>query len=173
MAFKTPQEYSDELMRLYRENALKIAETDLQTVKSTLENENSEFADGTGGLQVAVTTFQRLYPVKSATVTVFTGTPDDKSVIDVSITDQNGKSKTFVLDTKPKSQSQQSENGDSSPFNNYNVSVTADGYIETLIMNIPVFSQTVSFQEVDLLTVSAAANHKNPQIINDGNHYDL
>ncbi len=164
MNSKTPEEYARELIRLYSENNAEI-----NTPKS---NAKSDFKDGTGGLQVNVTTVQKLYPVKSATVTVFYGTPQNRTVIDISLTDINGKSKVFVLDTADAIESQ-SSNTDNTPFSVYNLSVFADGYIEQIIMNVPIFSKTVSIQSVDLLPVSAAGNHKNPQIINDGNHYNL
>ena len=77
MQEKTPQEYANELLQMYRANAQEIRNIDnyeqQKLNRSSDVSEKIVFEDGTGGLQVNVTTLGRLYPVKNALVTIFTG----------------------------------------------------------------------------------------------------
>ena len=161
---KTPQDYANELLQMHQARSLK---NDSAPVAAPI------FQDGTGGLQVNVTTLNRLYPVKGALVTVFTGPFSAPTVIDVGITDDSGKSDVFVLPTPPRSESQQSENGGEIPYANYNVSVRSDGYVEQLALNVPVFSGVISVQGFDLISIASAGSHTKPQIINETNDYNL
>lgn len=184
MQKKTPQDYAKELLQMYRANTTAMQSTTPpeklyplppETVTSTILPHNIEgvFEDGTGGMQVNVTTLRRLYPVEGAIVTVFTGNPGSQSVVETDVTDQSGKTGVFNLKTPPKTDSQQSENGGEAPYANYNISVKSDGYVEQIAMNVPVFSGVVSVQGFDLLPITAAGGHTEPQIINEGNTYDL
>ncbi len=172
MREKTPQDYANELLKMYRENAEVLDNTQqLAPQKPTLPT--TSFEDGTGGLQINATTLSRLYPVKNALVTVFTGNPDNMTVIETGITDESGKTDVFNLKTPPRADSQQAENGGNTPYASYNVSVRSDGYVEQIAMNVPVFPGVVSVQGVDLLPISAAGNNTSPQIIQEGNNYNL
>lgn len=184
MREKTPQDYANELLRMYRANAAPSQntmplddvsqmpnETPQQTADSTLNQ--PIFEDGTGGMQVNVTTLRRLYPVKGATVTVFTGAPATPTVIETDITDESGKSGVFNLKTPPKSESQQAENDGALPYASYNISVRSDGYVEQIAMNVPVFPGVISVQGIDLIPIAAAGQHTQPQIIQEGNNYNL
>lgn len=184
MREKTPQDYADELLRMYRANAIyaqssiQINETaqtppDMPLKAAEATDTQPIFEDGTGGMQVNVTTLRRLYPVSGALVTVFTGAPASPTVIETDVTDESGKSGIFNLKTPPKSESQQAENGGALPYAVYNVSVRSDGYVEQIAMNVPVFPGVISVQGIDLLPVSAAGQHTDPQIIQEGNNYNL
>lgn len=185
MREKTPQDYANELLQMYRTNATvhtqntmpieRSVETPPEVTQQVFKPSDNQliFEDGTGGMQVNVTTLQRLYPVKNALVTVFTGEPSNMTVIETDITDESGKSGVFNLKTPPKFESQQSENGGNLPYARYNISVKSDGYVEQIAMNVPVFSGIVSVQGIDLLPVAAAGQHTKPQIIQEGNTYDL
>lgn len=172
MTKKTPQEYANELLQMYRENARALDEGP----SASLSKNNvitSTFEDGTGGLQINVTTLGRLYPVKGALVTVFTGDAQNRTVIETSITDKSGQTNVFNLKTPPAAESQQAENGGANPYANYNVSVRNDGYVEQIAMSVPVFSGVLSVQGFDLLPLSAAGKNTSPQIINEDNNYNL
>ena len=181
MPEKTPQDYANELLRMYRANASAPAQNSMpvnsndavapQALTPTIDE--LAFEDGTGGLAVNVTTLRRLYPVKGATVTVFTGMPATPTVIETDITDESGKSGVFNLKTPPRDESQQSENGGIAPYASYNISVRSDGYVEQIAMNVPVFSGVISVQGIDLIPVAAAGGHTEPQIIEGGNDYNL
>lgn len=176
MREKTPQDYANELLKMYRENAAAIAEVPQATVAATKPQPlvpTPVFEDGTGGLQVNATTLNRLYPVKNALVTVFTGEVQNMTVIETDVTDESGKSGVFNLKTPPRADSQQAENGGVPPYASYNVSVRSDGYVEQIAMNVPVFSGVVSVQGVDLLPITAAGSNTRPQIIQEGNEYNL
>lgn len=177
MRKKTPQDYARELLEMYRANAI-------VPVQSTLPIETTEvppkaqplpniFEDGTGGIVVNVTTLGQLYPVKNALITVFTGEPNNMTVVETDITDESGKSGVFNLKTPPTSESQQAENGGALPYARYNISVRSDGYVEQIAMNVPVFSGVISVQSIDLLPVAAAGQNTTPQIIQEGNDYNL
>ena len=99
MREKTPQEYANELMKMYRENTQAITEpkrpVELPFIASNQIPPTLD--DGTGGVQVNVTTIGRLYPVKDALVTVFLGSGNTRTVIETDVTDDSGKSKIFKL----------------------------------------------------------------------------
>lgn len=181
MREKTPQDYARELIEMYRanseqQNAVPInayEASDTDTAVASLSADETVFEDGTGGLQLNVTTLQRLYPVKGALITVFTGAPDNMTVIETDTTDESGQSRVFNLKTPLKSQSQQYDADGTAAYAKYNVSVRSDGYVEQIAMNVPVFSGVLSVQGIDLLPISAAGGHTSTQIINEGNNYNL
>lgn len=177
MLEKTPQDYANELLKMYQDNAQAIKEIEnyeKQVVDMQAESSQQiEFQDGTGGLQVNVTTLRRLYPVKNALVTVFTGSKDNMTVVETDITNESGQSGVFNLKTPLRADSQQSENNGNQPYASYNVMVQSDGYVEQIAMNVPVFSGVISMQGIDLLPISAAGSNTAPQIINESNKYNL
>lgn len=176
MREKTPQDYANELLRMYRENAVALSEVEESVALPTVQQVPLEpllFEDGTGGLQLNVTTLGRLYPVKNALITVFTGEPNNMTLVETDITDESGKTDVFNLKTPPAAESQQAENGGALPYARYNVSVQSDGYVEQIAMNVPVFSGVVSVQGIDLLPIAAAGQNTSPQIIQEGNNYNL
>lgn len=180
MPEKTPQDYAREMMEMYRATNIQAPQSaQMQNQPSVFtqplpqQPTATAFEDGTGGLAVNVTTLRRLYPVKGATVTVFTGNGDSKTVIETDITDESGQSGVFKLKAPLKADSQQAENGGILPYANYNVSVSSDGYVEQIAMNVPVFSGVISVQGIDLTPVAAAGQHTQPQIIEGGSGYNL
>lgn len=178
MADKTPADYARELLEMYRavphdtQIVPTAAPADPPPQTVVIPNPNN-FEDGTGGMQVNVTTLRRLYPVGGAMVTVFTGAPDNMTVIETDTTDESGKSGVFKLKTPMRQESQQPEANGILPYSSYNVSVKSDGYVEQIAMNVPVFSGVVSVQGIDLTPIAAAGGHTSPQIIEGGNKYNL
>lgn len=126
----------------------------------------------TGSLIGIVTNLRGLYFVPNAKVTVFKGSIDDMQVIDTSLTDQNGKTKEFVLPTPAKELSMNFQN--TLPvYSLYNLMVEADGYLTNIHLNIPVFPDTVSRQTSNLLLLETAGADKGPQIFDEAQSYNL
>lgn len=173
MREKTAEEYARELMEMYNStrgsgaDAAPAQTADMQTAMS-----NNNFEDGVGGLQVNVTTLRRLYPVSGANITVFTGTPESRTVIETDVSDSSGKSGVFTLATPAKVFSESAEPAER-PYATYNVAVSADGYVERINMNVPVFSGVVSVQGVDLTPIAAAGSNTAPQIMDGAADYNL
>ena len=175
MPNKTPEDYARELLEMYRENTSRpTASTFTEPVEQTpTYDDETQFEDGTGGLQVNVTTLRRLYPVKNALITIFIGERSNMTVIETGATDESGKSGVFNLKTQPRADSQQAGNGGVPPFSRYNILVQSDGYVDQIAMDVPVFSGVISVQGIDLLPVTAAGGNTAPQIIQEGNDYNL
>ena len=176
MAEKTPQEYAQELMRMYSlatnpevTDGNSRLSANLNTINTPV---SQEFTDTTGGLKVNVTTLRGLFPVSGAEIIVFTGTPQSKTVIERDISDESGQSGIFKLKTPSKSFSDSAEPAER-PYATYNLSVAADGYVDRVFMDVPVFSGVVSVQGADLTPVSAAGSNTAPNITNGENSYDL
>ncbi len=168
---KTPKEYADELLKLYRENS-KAIQTMSQPEPTVVSTPAFVEPDGKGGLLVNVTTLRGLYPVDGALVTVFTGERNNMEIIEIDTTDESGKSKVFALSSPPRAESQQ-ESDNKKPYASYNVSVRSDGFVEQIAMNVPIFSGVVSMQSIDLVKNTVAGKNTEPQIIEGGNNYNL
>lgn len=134
-------------------------------------NENN-LSSSSGGLLVNVTTLKGLYPVKGAVVTVFSGDVNNMQVIDSRVTDQSGRTSVFVL-SAPERALSETAGASEKPYASYNVSVKADGYIEQINLNVPVFSGVLSLQSVDLLLLAAAGDNINPRVYDSAINYNL
>ncbi len=154
------KKYTDEMFRM-RARAVPTA--------ATAENET---ARGSGGITVRVTTLKGLYPVPDATVTVYSGQGENKTVLDTSTTDESGKTPVFRLETPSKALSE-SAGALELPYANYNISVAADGFVEHISLNVPVFPDVVSVQTVDLMQAAASGGNMAPQITDEGQKYEL
>ena len=108
----------------------------------------------------------------NAKVTIFTGNADQMNIIDTAVTDQSGKTKVFTLPTPQKNLSLDSNNA-TIPYSKYNMLVTADGYIDNIHLNIPVFSGVTSIQRSNMLLRETAGVNKGAQIFNEENNYNL
>lgn len=127
--------------------------------------------DQTGNLLGVVTSFNSLYPLENAKVTVFKGEYENKEVIDTDFTDQSGKTKLFLLPTPDKSFSL-SPNLNQPPYALYNMAVESDGFLTNIHLNIPVFSGITSIQRSDMI-LDADQNGNEPQIFDEGQKYNL
>lgn len=125
-----------------------------------------------GNLIGIVTAVRALYPVNNAKVTVFTGDYNNMNVIDTDLTDQSGRTKTFILPTPEKALSLE-ETNTVLPYALYNMLIEADGYIKNIHLNIPVFSGVTSLQQSNLLLEETAGTDKGPQIFDEAQKYDL
>lgn len=133
---------------------------------------NSISSDGEGRLVANVTAIRRLYPVPNAKVTVFEGDLDNMQVLDVAFTDNSGKTREFVLPTPKKSLSLDSANSQL-PYALYGMMVQADGYVDNIHLNIPVFSGVTSLQGSDMMLLETAGVDKGPQIFDELQQFTL
>ena len=167
MAEKSIEDYINELRQMQSRARFQTEE------QQQSEPENRDYGENTGGLTVNVTTLSSLYPVPSAKVRIFLGDIVNKTVIDEDFTDESGQTKTFILPTPDKDLSETSKPESTLPYARYNVSVTADGYIEQINLNVSVFSGVVSVQNTDLVPISAAGKDKRPVVIDEMYSYEL
>lgn len=124
-----------------------------------------------GRLLGVITSFNALYPVQNARVTVFTGEYENMNVIDRDTTDQSGKTKVFSLPTPDKDLSLAPDLSET-PYAVYNMAVESDGFLTNIHLNIPVFSGITSIQRSDLILDSDQTGNE-PQIFDEGQKYNL
>ncbi len=128
--------------------------------------------DSEGRLLANVTAIRRLYPVPNAKVTIFEGDLDNMQILDIAFTDDSGKTREFILPTPKKSLSLDSANTQL-PYSLYGMMVQADGYIDNVHLNIPVFSGVTSIQGSDMMLVETAGIDKGPQIYDELQQFTL
>ena len=128
--------------------------------------------DSEGRLLANVTAIRRLYPVPNAKVTIFEGDLDNMQILDIAFTDDSGKTREFILPTPKKSLSLDSANTQL-PYSLYGMMVQADGYIDNVHLNIPVFSGVTSIQGSDMMLVETAGIDKGPQIFDELQQFTL
>ncbi len=138
-----------------------------RTVKAVSQNIASN-----GSIIAIVTAFKELYPVENAKVTIFTGNMDNIQVLQEVYTDLSGRTTKIDLTTPPKSLSLDSQNKEKA-YAVYNMMVTADGYLDNIHLNIPVFSGVTSLQRADLTPLSVAGDNREPQIFDESENYNL
>lgn len=143
----------------------------MPTVQSNIQPTPSEETNS-GKLSAFVTTLRAIYPVKGARVTVFTGNYDNMDVIATATTDESGKSPAFELPAPPRSESEAPDISDK-PYSSYNMLVQADGYIDNIHLNIPVFSGVESVQRSNMLLRETAGENKGPQIFDESQQFTL
>ncbi len=173
------ESYKQEMLRMYtnRTNTAIPVIENMQEVPAPQENNsNTQTAvdneTATGKLQGIATSIRGLYFVPNTKVTVFTGTPQNMQVIDTSVTDQNGKTKEFILPTPAKAESLAPQN-QVIPYGLYNMMFEADGYITNIHLNVPVFPSVTSRQTSNLLLLETAGVNKGPRIFDELQSYNL
>ena len=128
--------------------------------------------DGQGSISANVTAIRQLYPIPNAKVTIFEGDIDNMQVVDTALTDQSGKTKNFILPTPQKNLSLESSNMQL-PYSLYGMLVQADGYVDNIHLNIPVFSGVNSVQGSDMMLLETAGADKGPRIFDELQQYTL
>lgn len=159
------EKYKDEMLKMYRSAKPQPTVAGVTANPSTLP-------DGTGGIIANVTALRQLYPLSNAKVTVFTGDYRNRDDIATAFTDQSGKTKVFTLPAPNRSLSQ-TAGADAKPYSTYNLLVQAEGYLDNIHLNIPVFSGVVSLQGSDMLLLETAGIDKEPQIYDESLQFDL
>ncbi len=132
-------------------------------------------AAGIGRLVVNVTSGAGLFPVESATVVVSDAASAGGSEIAAVKTDESGKTPVLYLPAPDKEMSQapQSDKTPEQTRAQYTVTVSAPGYVTTVVEEISVFDDVTAIQKVDMLTVSAAGGNTAPRTINEKTIYRL
>ena len=141
--------------------------------KPTMAELNSQVnTQNTGTLLGVATQIRGLYFLPNAKVTFFKGNPQNMQIIATDFTDQNGKTKEFVLPTPPVSLSEDKDNK-VQPYSLYNMMFEADGYLTNIHLNIPVFEGITSRQNSNLLLLETAGIDKGPRVFDEMPNYNL
>ena len=162
------EKYRQEMMRTY--NIVKPAMATPAEPQTPKETEPDQ--PNTGQLIAIVTAVRSLYPVEGAKVTIFTGNVDEKNIISTAYTDQSGRTDAVILPTPSKQLSLDSENT-RIPYALYNMLVEAEGYVDTLHLNIPVFSGVTSLQRSNLLLLETAGEDTSMRVFDEAQQYNL
>lgn len=165
-----------ELIKKYRQEMLNTYNM-VKPVALTIENKqmpssNENTGSPTGQLIAIVTTIRSIYPVEGAKITVFTGTVDRKNIISTALTDQSGRTEPFILPTPPSQLSLDSQNT-KIPYAIYNMLIQAEGYVDTIHLNILVFSGVTSLQRTQLLLLETAGEDASVRIFDQTQQYNL
>lgn len=162
------EKYKNEMLNMYRKTRV------MPTVAPAQSNPTPTDAlpESTGKLIAIVTSLRGIYPVKNAKVTVFTGNYGNMQVVDTDYTDESGRTKAFVLETPNKQISLESENKGIA-YATYNLEIKAEGYVDNVHINIPVFSGVTSLQSSNLMLLETAGVDKGPQIFDESARFDL
>ena len=154
--------YKAEMMSLYKGRSKPVM---AQTVPVPQQGD-------TGKLIGVATQIRGLYFVPNTKVTVFTGSPDNMQIIDTDFTNENGRTKEFILPTPAKALSED-QNNTIQPYSLYNMMFEADGYLTNIHLNIPVFEGVTSRQTSNLLLLETAGVDKGPRIFDEMPNYNL
>lgn len=160
------EKYKNEMLEMY--NSVHKTKAVPTVVKPDTPQPQSEQI---GRLLGVVTSFNSLYPIENAKVTVFSGEYEDMNIIDTDLTDQSGKTKVFLLPTPDKNLSMAPDLSQR-PYAVYNMLVESDGFLKNIHLNIPVFSGITSIQRSDLI-IDADQSDSEPQIFDEGQKYNL
>ena len=88
------------------------------------------------------------------------------------ICSHSGKTKECLLDAPPKSLAMAS-GAPALPYTLYNLRVSADGFLDNIHLNIPVFSGITSVQKSDMLPNAVAGGRTDPVIFNEFSSFEL
>lgn len=157
-----------EVIKRYTDEMFKMRERAVTTANPVRDDAEK----GSGGITVRVTTLRGLYPVEGAEVTVYSGEEDNRTVYGTAVTDQSGKTPVLTIETPSKALSQ-SAGSTENPYATYNIAVKADGFVEHINRNAPVFPDVISVQTVDLMPLAASGGDNSPQISDEERRYDL
>ena len=171
------EKYKAEMFDLYRKHKKRLAKRPDSEVKpmppaeEASPEEDSVLPDGMGKLVVMVTTLRSSFPLENAKVTVFIGDLESMQIVETDFTDESGKTKEFVLKTTSRMLSMTS-NPDGKPYTNYNIEVKAEGYCDSVYLNVPIFSGVTSIQQANMLLLEAAGKGC-PLVVDRSQQYTL
>ena len=163
------EKYKKEMLNMYSRAKREIPVNAPAVMPSPVINED---AQENGSLLAVVTTLRAIYPVKGAKVTVFTGNYDNMNEIASGFTDESGKSPLFSL-AAPDKELSESPGLSDKPYSSYNMLVQADGYIDNIHLNIPVFSGVQSVQRPNMMLTETTGENKGPQIFDESRQFTL
>lgn len=160
------EKYKLEMLDMYKKTK------SAPTVLPAAVPQSEPLPESKGQLVAIVTSLRGIYPVENAKVTVFTGNYGNMQVVDTAYTDQSGRTRPFVLQTPNKQISLESDNKGIA-YATYNLEVKAEGYVDNVHINIPVFSGVTSLQSSNLMLLETAGVDKGPQIFDESARFDL
>lgn len=173
----TIEKYKAEMLGMYRSSKNPGQHTAYVSQDIALpaasENTNADsIPDSTGKLIVIVTTVRSLYPLENAEVSVFSGDYQNRQIIARDFTDQSGRTEPFILETPGKSLSLDSDNT-KLPYAVYGIEIKAEGYVDMVFLNVPVFSGVTSLQKANMTLIETAGKDKGPIFIDSAQQYNL
>lgn len=161
------------MLQKYRPTARSVlAVTQNADTTHALETASGFGEVSTGRLIAVVTSFNSLFPVEGARVTVWTGDMNHKTDLKTAITDQSGRTEAFVLPAPSASLSLDSSNT-LPPYALYNMTVSAEGFVNSVHLNIPVFSGVTSIQKSNLTLLETAGTDSDDEIFDEAPNYGL
>ena len=164
------EQYKAQMMDMYR--TAKGTPTTPKFVAESAPERSNPPSDEAGSLIAVVSTLRSLYPLEGARVTVFKGDLQNMQVIQTLVTDQSGRTASFILDAPAKEMSLDSaETG--IPYATYNMLVQAEGFRDNIHLNIPVFSSVTSIQRSNMMLLETAGEDKGPQIFDEAQQFNL
>ena len=169
MQQKRFDEYINEMMLMYRsakkdpdsemsEKAVFVSTELRQPPKVEQKLKSKQDMSGSGKLIVKVTTARGMLPVADADVEIRQTAENGGREIAELETDASGSTLAISLPAPPKykSESPQQPNDSDEVMAKYDITVSADGYVDAVIKGAAVFDGVTSIQNVDMLTESAA-----------------
>ena len=165
------EKYKQEMLKMYAQ-AKPTAPRVIPAQQTMPMPQMPDASDDIGKLSAIVTTLRSIYPVNGAQGTVFTGNYDNIDILVSGLTDESGRSPVFNLPTPSKSLSESPGISDK-PYASYNMLVQADGYIDNIHLNIPVFSGVESVQQSNMMLRETAGENKGPQIFDEAQQFTL
>ena len=153
------------LIEKYKAEMLNMSKRAIPT-QATAENVSN------GELIVMVTAIRNLYPIENAKITVFKGSMENRVKITEALTNESGRTERIILPAPDKIFSE-TKGSNTIPYELYNLLVEADGYIDNIHLNIPIFSGVTSIQRVNLLQSESAGENPPPQIFDEFKAYEL
>lgn len=122
--------------------------------ESTLEplyTDNApELNTSSGFLQAEVSTANRAFPIKDASVIVTRKNGDKSELIALLTTDENGRTETIELPAPNKAYSESPDRTEK-PFSDYQLAVYARGFYTIPLLNVPIFPTVKSIQPVSMI----------------------
>lgn len=165
------EKYRKEMLQKYRVQGQSVPAVSLDTAP-TVQPVTPSPAESTGRLIAVVTSFNSLFPVGGAKVTVWTGDLKQRTEIKTAVTDQSGRTEAFVLPAPSVSLSLDSSNT-LPPYALYNMTVSAEGFVDSIHLNIPVFSGVTSIQKSNLKLLETAGTTENAEVFDEAPNYGL
>lgn len=122
--------------------------------ESTLEplyTDNApELNTSSGFLQAEVSTANRAFPIKDASIIVTRKNGDKSELIALLTTDENGRTETIELPA-PNIAYSESPDQTQKPFSDYQLAVYARGFYTIPLLNVPIFPTVKSIQPVSMI----------------------
>ena len=124
---------------------------------------------GKGGLVVVVNQAQNR-PLENARVTVSDSVTGER--VAQELTDISGKTKVIELSAPLKSETL-SPSGEKIVYGLYNITASAENFIDFTLKEVPIFDSVVSIQTINLLWKWASGGNNTPQTDNEQQPYNL